>query len=184
MRPSAYVTDPLPIEPLTRPFDVTITPPGSKSITCRAYVLAALAQGESKLIRPLRADDTDRLLEALCTLGADARWEGNVRQLRNVLERVCMLATGEFITEKDLAGLMHPVTPAPAPAPRTEFPAPLMEIEREHIVKTLEQVRGNKAVAARLLGISRRAFYRQLERHGLHQRVPMTSSRSEASPSS
>jgi two-component system response regulator HydG len=115
---------------------------------------------------------------------ADAPWEGNVRQLRNVLERVCMLASGEFITEKDLAGLMHPAAPAPAPAPRTGFPAPLMEIEREHIVKTLEQVRGNKAVAARLLGISRRAFYRQLERHGLHQRVPMASGRAEASASS
>jgi len=51
--------------------------------------------------------------------------------------------------------------------------APLVEVEREHIVKTLEQVRGNKAVAARLLGVSRRAFYRQLERHGLHHRVPM-----------
>ncbi len=51
--------------------------------------------------------------------------------------------------------------------------APLVEVERDHIVRTLEQVRGNKAVAARLLGISRRAFYRQLERHGLHHRVPM-----------
>ena len=51
--------------------------------------------------------------------------------------------------------------------------APLVEVEREHIVRTLEQVHGNKAVAARLLGISRRAFYRQLERHGLHHRVPM-----------
>jgi hypothetical protein len=55
-----------------------------------------------------------------------------------------------------------------------------MEIEREHIIKTLEQVRGNKAVAARLLGISRRAFYRQLERHGLHHRVPMGSARAQA----
>jgi len=35
-------------------------------------------------------------------------------------------------------------------------------------------VRGKKAVAARMLGMSRRTFYRQLERHGLHQRVPMT----------
>ena len=51
---------------------------------------------------------------------------------------------------------------------------PLIEVEREHIVRTLEQVHGNKAVAARMLGISRRAFYRQLERHGLHHRVPMT----------
>jgi 3-phosphoshikimate 1-carboxyvinyltransferase len=73
--PLDQLPDPLPIEPLTKPFDVTITPPGSKSITCRAYVLAALAEGESKIIRPLRADDTDHLLNALCTLGAQARWE-------------------------------------------------------------------------------------------------------------
>jgi two-component system response regulator RegA len=51
--------------------------------------------------------------------------------------------------------------------------APLVEVEREHIVRTLAQVHGNKAVAARMLGISRRAFYRQLERHGLHHRIPM-----------
>jgi two-component system response regulator RegA len=58
--------------------------------------------------------------------------------------------------------------------------APLVQVEREHIVRTLEQVRGNKAVAARLLGISRRAFYRQLERHGLHHRVPMSTRRTDA----
>jgi two-component system response regulator HydG len=106
---------------------------------------------------------------------ADAQWEGNVRQLRNVIERGCMLAEGEFISEADLAMMSsHPVTrPAePVVAPRRDLPAPLLEIEREHIVKTLDHVRGNKAVAARLLGVSRRAFYRQLERHGLHHRVP------------
>ena len=72
--PLDELPDPLPIVPLERPFDVTITPPGSKSITNRAYVLAALADGESKIIRPLRSEDTDALLEALCTLGAEARW--------------------------------------------------------------------------------------------------------------
>lgn len=74
--PLDQLPDPLPIEPLTRPFDVSITPPGSKSITCRAYVLAALAQGTSKIIRPLRSDDTDTLLNALCKLGAKAQWDG------------------------------------------------------------------------------------------------------------
>jgi transcriptional regulator of acetoin/glycerol metabolism len=59
------------------------------------------------------------------------------------------------------------------PAMPIGHPAPLAEIERDHIVRTLQQVKGNKAVAARLLGISRRAFYRQLERHGLHQPVPV-----------
>ncbi|MEE8153672.1 MAG: 3-phosphoshikimate 1-carboxyvinyltransferase [Phycisphaerales bacterium] len=82
--PLDQLPDPLPIEPLSKPFDVTITPPGSKSITCRAYVLAALADGESKIIRPLRADDTDKLLDALCTLGAEAHWDGEDVYIKGV----------------------------------------------------------------------------------------------------
>jgi 3-phosphoshikimate 1-carboxyvinyltransferase len=85
--PLDQLPDPLPIEPLRQPFDVTITPPGSKSITCRAYVLAALAEGESKINRPLRADDTDHLLDALCTLGAQARWEGDDVYIKGVAGR-------------------------------------------------------------------------------------------------
>jgi two-component system response regulator HydG len=115
---------------------------------------------------------------------AEAPWEGNVRQLRNVLERACILADGEFVSESELGGIMRQQLPAAAvmvEAPAAHRTAPLVEIEREHIVRTLEQVRGNKAVAARLLGISRRAFYRQLERHGLHTSVP-TLKRVEMSP--
>jgi 3-phosphoshikimate 1-carboxyvinyltransferase len=82
--PLDRLPDPLPIEPLAKPFDVTITPPGSKSITCRAYVLAALARGESRIIRPLRADDTHRLLAALCTLGAEARADGDDVPIKGV----------------------------------------------------------------------------------------------------
>jgi two-component system response regulator HydG len=114
---------------------------------------------------------------------SDARWDGNVRQLRNVIERACILSEGEFVTEADLAGSMLEQMPAAIGGPvRSDavpagipggHPAPLAEIERDHIVRTLQQVKGNKAVAARLLGISRRAFYRQLERHGLHHPVPV-----------
>lgn len=82
--PLDKLPDPLPIVPLEKPFDVTITPPGSKSITNRAYVLAALAKGESRIIRPLRAEDTDALLNALCSLGAEARWEGDDVFLKGV----------------------------------------------------------------------------------------------------
>ncbi|MCA9290038.1 MAG: hypothetical protein KDA25_02855, partial [Phycisphaerales bacterium] len=51
--------DPLPIPRLAAPFDVMIRPPGSKSITNRAYLLAALADGESRITRPLRSHDCD-----------------------------------------------------------------------------------------------------------------------------
>ena len=104
----------------------------------------------------------------------EAPWEGNVRQLRNVIERGCMLAEGEFVSERDLLGALQaaPCRTAARPALKRDATLPLQVIAREHIIKTLDEVHGNKAVAARLLGISRRAFYRQLERHGLHQRTP------------
>src|SRR6185436_16595131 len=121
---------------------------------------------------------------------SDANWDGNVRQLRNVIERACILAEGDFVSEGDLSGSMQdqrlvPAAAAPlgvvmgGAARADNNPAPLVEVEREHIIRTLQQVRGNKAVAARLLGISRRAFYRQLERHGLHQRVPISARANE-----
>jgi two-component system response regulator HydG len=118
--------------------------------------------------------DTARML-------ADAPWPGNVRELRNVLERACILTDAEILIETDLAGMLEALADARAggaddPLVRgfsSERPAPLETIARDHMIRTLEQVRGNKAVAARLLGISRRAFYRQLERHGLHERVPV-----------
>ncbi len=76
--------DPLPIPAPPRPFDAAITVPGSKSLTCRAYVVAALAEGTSRIIGPLRAADTDGLLAALGTLGAEARWVGADVRIRGV----------------------------------------------------------------------------------------------------
>jgi two-component system response regulator HydG len=100
-------------------------------------------------------------------------WPGNVRELRNVLERACMLAEGGTLTERDVAGAMPAARAAvPAPPPRPEG---LTEIEREHIVRVLAEVSGNKLAAAQRLGISRRTLYRRLERHGLmagHTAVP------------
>lgn len=62
------MTDPLPISP-AKPFDLTLAPPGSKSLTNRALLLAALAEGTTRLTGVLFADDTRRMLEALQQLG-------------------------------------------------------------------------------------------------------------------
>lgn len=69
--------DPLPIAPIAparwRRIDAVITPPGSKSLTNRAVLLAALARGTSTLRRPLLdADDARRMLDAVRALGASA----------------------------------------------------------------------------------------------------------------
>jgi 3-phosphoshikimate 1-carboxyvinyltransferase len=60
--------DRLPIAPLDS-FEATLSPPGSKSLTNRALLLAALAKGRSKLTGVLFADDTRRMIEALQALG-------------------------------------------------------------------------------------------------------------------
>lgn len=109
-----------------------------------------------------------------------AAWDGNIRQLRNVVERACILAAGAWIDDDDVRLCLEPTAAATdvrglagaevVAMPR--LPQRLDDVEREHITRTLSQAGGNKAVAARLLGISRRAFYRQLERHGLHRRTP------------
>src|SRR5689334_19837455 len=61
--------DTLLIEPIARPFELTLSPPGSKSLTNRALVLAALAAGQSELTNVLFADDTLVMLEFLDRLG-------------------------------------------------------------------------------------------------------------------
>jgi DNA-binding NtrC family response regulator len=85
---------------------------------------------------------------------SNARWEGNVRELRNVVERACMLAEGTMISERDLETQRS-----------TEPFGPLEVLEREHIVDVLQKVSGNRMAAAKVLGISRRALYRRLDRH-------------------
>jgi len=63
------MTDPLPITPLEGPFEAAIRPPGSKSLTNRVLLLAALADGVSRVDGLLLADDTRIMLEALRELG-------------------------------------------------------------------------------------------------------------------
>jgi 3-phosphoshikimate 1-carboxyvinyltransferase len=71
------MTDALPVEPLARPPDVSIRVPGSKSLTNRALICAALAHGTSELDGALWADDTEAMVECLRALGIDIEVAGD-----------------------------------------------------------------------------------------------------------
>ncbi|TPW00938.1 MAG: Fis family transcriptional regulator, partial [bacterium] len=99
-------------------------------------------------------------------------WPGNVRQLRNVIERACLLAEGEWITEAEVPSLLSggghdAVYGEPMPARTAPVGVPLREIERSAVVAALDACRGNKTHAAVRLGISRRALYRLIDGFGL-----------------
>lgn len=91
---------------------------------------------------------------------AGYNWPGNIRQLRNVVERMVMLAKGGVITPKELPGEFFVSVPPVADASQAK--KTLKEIESEVVKQALKDCGGNKSEAARVLGISRKALYKRL----------------------
>jgi DNA-binding NtrC family response regulator len=94
-------------------------------------------------------------------------WPGNVRELENVIERALVLGNGTTITHDDLPDSLRTALAAPA---KPTGGRRLAEVEREHIVQTLRTVAGNKAAAARMLGLDRKTLYRKLTLHRIATR--------------
>ena len=112
---------------------------------------------------------------ALKTIEPDAmsalkayEWPGNVRQLRNIIEKMTILATGDTISSSDIPAEIT----APKFKPETYDINPpttnsLADAEREQILSAIEKAGGNKSKAADALGISRRTIQRKLKDWGL-----------------
>ena len=89
-------------------------------------------------------------------------WPGNVRQLENFLEQAVVLTDGDALTESDLFAGREAAPTRRTPA-HLEPELPLSEVERRHILSTLRKVRGRRAEAAKLLGISLRSLQYKLK---------------------
>ncbi len=88
-------------------------------------------------------------------------WPGNIRQLRNVIERATVLARGKVITVQELSDELRNFAEGVHPTPRGAV-RPLRELEEEAIRSALFEYRGNKSKVATMLGISRKALYKKL----------------------
>jgi DNA-binding NtrC family response regulator len=114
-------------------------------------------------MRQVRCRVTPEALEVL--LRSD--WPGNVRELANVLERAQILAEDATITVDDLPESLF--MPATSAAAADESGHNLHAAQREHVLAVLREEKGNKAHAARVLGVSRRALYRLLEKYQIEK---------------
>src|SRR5439155_23158368 len=89
----------------------------------------------------------------------NAPWPGNVRQLRNILERSCMASEGRILTERDVLAALGGTEPAASGAilPDTrsvpEVAAAVTAIGRDQIEQALQEVGGNRSAAERGLGL-------------------------------
>lgn len=115
----------------------------------------------------------DHFVGASWTIEPDARnaleryhWPGNVRQLINAIERAKIMADDQTVRLEDLP---HEVADASAGASSAGIVhgAELDAVERSHVLEILKREKGNKARAARALGIHRRKLYRLLERFNI-----------------
>jgi two-component system response regulator AtoC len=139
-------------------------PPLRERVEDIPYLTAAfLRHYASAFAKPISG-----LTPAAEQLLADAPWPGNVRQLRNVVERSCLLCEGHLLTERDIARALGTrgaavATSRGAQAPPPAPPAPA----KEQVEEALSAAAGNKVLAARRLGVSRRTLYRLIEKYAL-----------------
>lgn len=88
-------------------------------------------------------------------------WPGNIRELKSVVRRACVLAQDDWITLEDIS---LPVDVKPS----DDYRLDMERTELEAIVKALETTGNDRKAAARLLGISRSTFYLKLKKYGLN----------------
>jgi DNA-binding NtrC family response regulator len=115
--------------------------------------------------------------DALRTM-TDYAWPGNVRELENSIERASALCSGPILHMGDLPTQLQdfhlhnhrtvPAAPVRAPKPEPLSPVTsLAELERQAIIDTLRQLKGDKLTAAKLLGIGKTTLYRKLKEYGI-----------------
>ena len=97
-------------------------------------------------------------------------WPGNVRELMNAVERGVVLALAEYLDNEDLT-----IIQSPSQQPTEILPViddkdndkTLEQVEKDTILRTLENTSGNKSMAARRLGITRKTLHKKLKKYGV-----------------
>jgi two-component system response regulator FlrC len=108
-------------------------------------------------------------------LGKDAEreltaysWEGNIRELDNVMQRAAILAAGAEVSAADLmlnVGPFAKIVTAPEPVLEAPLETDMRSVEKRHILEALEASGGVKKLAAERLGISERTLRYKLQRY-------------------
>ncbi len=155
-----------------RVVDIQLPPLRKREGDLAALVQLFMERFSKRMGKPV-SGISDQALQVLERYG----WPGNVRELKHVMERACVLCKDTTITSADLPpelcaavqegeGAAIGVT-ATAALSAAVAPAESSEEEAERILRILRQTDGNKAKAARLLGIDRSTLYRKMRQYNM-----------------
>ena len=142
-------------------FQIHLPPLRERAGDARLLAKAFVKNFSARLARPV-TEITPAFLEAL----EQQPWKGNIRELRNVIERSLIVSEGERLDVADL-----PLDIQNAHYEQSDETSPdsfeLSAMERRHIARVLEYTKGNKTEAARLLKIGLTTLYRKIEEYGI-----------------
>jgi len=96
-------------------------------------------------------------------------WPGNVRELENCIERACTMSSGPVLQVGDLSSAVQNINfPVVLNGKASDQPkiVPIAELEKQAILTTIDQLNGDKLMAARMLGIGKTTLYRKLKEYG------------------
>jgi two-component system response regulator HydG len=116
-------------------------------------------------VPPIRERREDRAMDLLMRYD----WPGNVRELENVVERAVIMARGEMITPAEFPDILQELDPEVKATYVDLSPGrTLKDVEKDMIIRTLEETAGNRTHAAKILGISRRTLQLKLKEYGIN----------------
>lgn len=125
--------------------------------------LKEFSQSTGKPVRDFTADALDTLLRH--------PWPGNVRELRTALEHAVVLCRGDRVGVRDLPSWVRGATAAGGPAaghlPLAATDLTVKEAEKQLLIRALKETDGNRTLAAKKIGISRRTLHRKLHTYQL-----------------
>jgi two-component system response regulator HydG len=125
------------------------------------FFLKQYAEKNRRLIKGF----TPRAMDLLMRHG----WPGNVRELENAVERAVIMARGDVISQTELPDTLRKLEAEIEKATVDLTPGrSLKEMEREMILRTLEEIGGNRTRSAEILGISRRTLQLKLKEYGIN----------------
>lgn len=90
-------------------------------------------------------------------------WPGNIRELKNVVERLCIMTIGDTIKAKDVKEALQGFKKAEEIFQQGDLKKAKEEFERQYIIKTLQINEGNVSKTSKILGVERTHFYRKLK---------------------
>ncbi len=143
-------------------YPITLPPLRDRSEDVPLLAQAFLKEFATENQKPIKGFTTDAI-----DLLLEYRWPGNVRELRAAIERAVVLCRGEKISARDLPPALRgspDQSPGVVSAPRT---LNIQEAEKDLMIRALKEAGGNRTLAAKKLGMSRRTLHRKLKLYHL-----------------